>query len=146
MLQQKIACHTFLCLSQPRPLWKWILKTQDMPKQLVLFNVYLPTVTLYIKWDQFLIVHVALTTPSHQVPSKFMLVFKRLRLNPFETMTFLTLKVVLGDNPTRLKTIQTIFKSKLSNSTLKDIEILLSQLSVCYQKKSLSTYSSALWL
>ena len=87
-----------------------------------------------IQWDQFIIVHVTLPTPSHQVPSNFMLAFKILHLNLLNIVTLLTLKVVLGDQPTRLKK-STIFISKLSNSTLTEIGILLSQLSVHLKKK-----------
>ena len=58
---------------------------------------------------------------------KFMLVFKRLHMNLLNIVTLLTLKVFLGNHPTRLKTISTIFKSKLSKSTLKETEIFLSQ-------------------
>ena len=32
MLESKIACHNFPCLSQPRPLWNWLMETRDMPK------------------------------------------------------------------------------------------------------------------
>ena len=43
---------------------------------------------------------------------KYMLNFKRLQLNLVNVLTLFTFKVVLGDHPTRLKTIQTILKSK----------------------------------
>ena len=56
-----------------------------------------------------------------------------LRLNLLNIVTLLTLKVVLLDHSTRLKTISTIFKYKFSNSTLKATGILLSQLPVSYQ-------------
>ena len=48
---------------------------------------------------------VILPTPSHQVPSNFKLVFKELHMNHFNIVTLLSLKVVLGDPPTRIKTI-----------------------------------------
>ena len=32
MLQSKIACQNFICLSQPRPMWNWLMETQYMPK------------------------------------------------------------------------------------------------------------------
>ena len=105
MLQSQITCHTFLCLFQPRPLWNWLTETRDMSKELGLFYVIFLTVTLYIKWDQFIIVQVTLPTSSHQVPSNFMLVKKRLHLKPLSIVTLLTLKVVLGDHPNRLKQI-----------------------------------------
>ena len=37
MLQSQISCHTFLCLSQLRPLWNWLIETRDMTKKWVLF-------------------------------------------------------------------------------------------------------------
>ena len=83
-----------------------------MTKELVLFYVFLPTGTLYIRWDQFIIVHVILPIPYNYVPSKFMLVFKRLHLDILDNVTLFTLRVVLGYHPTRLKTIQTILESK----------------------------------
>ena len=79
------------------------MKTRDTPKELGLFYVIFQTVTLYILWDQFINVQVTLTTPSHQVPLHFMVVLKRLHLNLLKIVTLLTLKVVLGDHPTRLK-------------------------------------------
>ena len=103
ILQSQIACHTFLFFHQPRPLQNWIIKTRDMHKQLELFYVVLLTVTLYIKWDHFIIVQATLTTPSHQAPSNFMLDLKSLRPNLLNIMTLLTLKVVLGDHRIRLK-------------------------------------------
>ena len=112
MLQSQILCHIFLYLSQPRTLWNWLIETRDMPKELLLFYVSLLTVTLYIQWYQFIIVQVTLTTPSHQDLSNFMLSFKRLRLNLLNIVTLLTVRVVFGDHPTRIKTISTIFKSK----------------------------------
>ena len=78
---------------------------------------------------------VTLPTPSHHVTSNFMLAFKKLRQNLLNIVTLLTLKVVLGYHSTRLKTILTIFKSKLSKSTLTDTGILLYQLSVYFQNK-----------
>ena len=45
------------------------------------FHVVLLTFTLYIQWYQFIIFQVTLTTPSHQVLSSYMLVFKILHLN-----------------------------------------------------------------
>ena len=37
MFQSQIACHTFLCLYQPRSLWNWLTETWDMPNELGLF-------------------------------------------------------------------------------------------------------------
>ena len=68
MLQTKIACYTFLCLYQPIPFWNWLMETRDMPKKLGLFYVDLLSVTLYIQWEQFIIVQVTIPTPYNQVP------------------------------------------------------------------------------
>ena len=72
-----------------------------MPKELGLSYVVFLTVRLYVQLDQFIIVQVTLPTLYHQVPSSFILVFKRLYLNLLNIVTLLTLKVVLGDHPTR---------------------------------------------
>ena len=60
-----------------------------MLNELGLFYVAFLTVPLCIQWDQFIIVQVTLTTPSHHVPSSFMLDFKRLRLKLFNIVTLL---------------------------------------------------------
>ena len=65
MFLLQISCHTFPYLSQPRPLWNWLMETRDMPNELVFFYVVLLTVTLYIQWDQFIIFLVTLPKPSH---------------------------------------------------------------------------------
>ena len=77
MFQSQIACHTFLCFSQPRPLQNLLMKTRDMPKELGLFYVAFKTVRLYIQLDQFIIVQVTLPTLYHQVPSSFILVSRK---------------------------------------------------------------------
>ena len=76
-----------------------------MPKKLGLFYVAFLTSPLYIKWYQFIIFQATLPTPSHKMPSNFMLVFKRLRLKILNIVTLLTLRVVLGDHPTGQKNI-----------------------------------------
>ena len=106
-----------------------------MPKELRLFYASLPNIQLYIQLDHFIIVQVTLPALSNQVNSNFMLVLKRLHLNLLNIVALLTFKVVLGDHHTRLKKILTIFKSKLSRSTLTETRILLFQLSVDFQKK-----------
>ena len=126
ILKSKIACHNFLCLSQPRPLWNWLMETRDMPKELGLFYDTFLTVQLYIQWDQFIIFQVTLPKISHQVPSSFIFVFKRLHLNLLNIVNSLTLRVVLGYHHTRLKTILAIFNSKLPRSTLIETIIFLS--------------------
>ena len=128
MLQSQISCHTFLCLYPPSTLWNCLM-------ELGLFYDSFLTVWLYIQLDPFVIFQVTLPILYHQVPSSFILVFKRLHLNLLNIVTLLTLKVVLGDQPTRLSTILTIFNSKLSRSILTDTRILLSQLSVDFQNK-----------
>ena len=74
MLQSQIECENFLCLSQPRPLWNWLMETRDMSKELGLFYVALLTVKLYIQLGQFIIAQVTLLTLYHQVPSNFILI------------------------------------------------------------------------
>ena len=110
ILKSKVACHNFLCFSQPRPLWNWIMETQDIPKELGLFYVALLTVWLYIQLEQFIIVQVTLPTLYHHMPSIVILIFKMLHLNLLNIVTLLTLKVVIGDHHTRLTTILNIFK------------------------------------
>ena len=76
--------------------------------------------------------------PSNTISSgdlKFYVGFQKLLLNLLNIVTLLTLKVILVDHPTRLKTILSIFKCKLSKSTLAKIIIFLSQLSVHFQNK-----------
>ena len=51
----------------------------------------------------FIIVQVTLPTPYHQLPSNFMLVFRRLHMNLLNIVALLNLKVLIGDHPTRLK-------------------------------------------
>ena len=121
------------------------METQDIPKELGLFYVDFLTVQLYIHLDQFIIFQFTLPTLYHQAPSSFILVLKMLHLNLLNTVALLTLKVVLGYHPTRIATILTIFKPKVSISILTDTRILLSQLSVDLNKNSLSTYSSTFW-
>ena len=118
------------------------METQDMPKELGLLYFAFLIIQLYIQLDQFIIIQVNLPTPYHQVPSNFILVFKMLHLNLLIIVTLLTPKVVIGDHSTRLATILTIFNWKLSISILTETRILLSQLSVEFQKNSLSTDSS----
>ena len=106
-----------------------------MTKELGLFYVAFLTFRLYIQLDQFIIFQFTLPKLYHQDPSSFILVFKRLHLKLLNIVTLLTLKVVLGDHPTRLATILTIFDSKLSRSILTETIILLSELSVESQNK-----------
>ena len=40
MLQSQIICHTFICLSQPRPLRNCLMETRDIPKELGLIYVF----------------------------------------------------------------------------------------------------------
>ena len=111
------------------------METREMLKELGSFYVAFRTVQLYTHLEQFIIVQVTLPTLYHQVPSSLIFIFKRLRLNLLNIVTFLTLKVVLGDHPNRPATILTIFNSKLSRSILTETRILLSQLSVDFQNK-----------
>ena len=70
------------------------METLDIPKELGLFYVTFLNVPLYIQWDQFIIFQVTLPTPYQQVPSNFMLAFKRLCLNLLNIVYFLNLKVL----------------------------------------------------
>ena len=145
MLQSQIACHTFLCLSPPRPLWNWIMETQDITKLLGLFYVAFLTVQLYIQFGQFIIVQVTLPTLYNQAPSSFILFVKSLHLKLLNILTLLTLKVVLVDHSTRVAKFLTIFTSKLSRSILTEKIISLSKLSVDFQNKlSLNLFISVL--
>ena len=122
------------------------MKSLYMPNKLGLFYVIFLSVPLNILWGEFIIVHVTLPTPSHQVTSKFMLAFKMLFLKLLNIMPLLSLKVVLGDHPTRLKTISTIFKSKLSKSTLTETKKYCYPNCLCtFKTKYLSAYSPAFW-
>ena len=60
MLESKIACHTFISFSQPRPIQNWLIAMGDISKELGFIFVILKTVPLYIKWDEFIIVQVTL--------------------------------------------------------------------------------------
>ena len=110
MLLSQISCHTFLCSSQPTPLWNFLKKTGDMSKELGLFDVISLIIPFYIQRDLFIIVQVTLPTLSHMVPSNFILILKRLPMILFEIVILLTLRVVLGDRPNRPKRIYTVFK------------------------------------
>ena len=118
-----------------------------MPKELgSLYFVFL-TITLYISWDQFIIVQLTLPSPSNWVPSKFMLVFKRLYLNLLKIVTLLTSKIVLSDYPRDSKQFRLSSNKFLSKSTLKERRILLFQLSVTYHNRIyLSLFISALFM
>ena len=134
----KNACHTFLCFSPLRPLWNWLTETWYMPKELVLFYVAFLTVRIYINLDHFIIVQVNLPTLYHQVPSSFILVFKRLHPNLLNIVTFFTIQEVLGDHLTRLTTILTIFHPKLSGSILIETITLLPPFFSGLSKQTLS--------
>ena len=89
------------------------METRYMPKELGLFCVIFLTDPLYIQWIQIIIVLVTLPITCHWVPLNLMWVLKRLHMNLLKIVIFLTLKIVLGYNPTGLKKIQTISKSKV---------------------------------
>ena len=67
-LLPQMLCPAFIYLYQPRSLLNWIIETRDVPNELGLFYVVLPTVPLYVQWYQFVIFQIALPTPSHWVP------------------------------------------------------------------------------
>ena len=68
------------------------------------------------------------------VALKFYVGFQKVTSEPHEMLPLLNLRVVLGDHPNRPKTILTILKPEFSKSTLTETGILLSQMSVPYQK------------
>ena len=132
MLQSQITCHTFLCLFQPRPLWNWLTETRDMSKELGLFYVIFLTVTLYIKWDQFIIVQVTLPTSSHQVPSNFMLVKKSYIWNPWVLWLCWPSRSFLEITLTDSNKSRPSSDIKFPNTNIKETGILLLQLYVTY--------------
>ena len=74
--------------------------------------------------------------PSNTILSgnlKFYVGFQKVKSEPLEHCDFVDLQVFLEYQPTKLKTVSTIFNWKLSASTLTEIVILLSQLSVNFQ-------------
>ena len=145
MLQSQIACHTFLCLSPPRPLWNWLMETLDMPKGLGLFYLAFLTVPLYIQLYQFIIVQVTLPTQYHPVPSSFILVSRKLHLNLLNIVVMLTLKVVLGDHPIRLATILTIFSLNFQNQSSSRQESCCPNCMWTFKANSASADSSTFW-
>ena len=76
--------------------------------------------------------------PSNTILSsslKFYISSKILHTNLFNIVTLFDLKVVLGDHPTRLVTILTIFTPKFSRLHLTETGILLSPFSVDFQNE-----------
>ena len=120
----------FLCLSQPSPMWNWLMATHDIPKELVLLYIVFLNDPLYIQWDQFITVQITFPIKYNLVTLNDILVFKRLCMNLLNIVILWILKVVLGGHPVRLRTIWTIFKSKLSKGTIHKKVILWFQLSV----------------
>ena len=112
-----------------------------MPKELGLFDVTFLTVSLYIQWDQFIIVQVALPTLFHQSPWHFMLDIKRLRMNLLNIVTLLNLKAVLGDHPTILKKSRLFSNRKFQNQNSKRQGYCCPSCLWTF-KKNLSAYSS----
>ena len=100
MLQSQILCHTFICLSQPRPLQNVPTGSTGHAQGIGIIYVDFLTVPLYIQWDQLIIVQVTLPKPYHQVSTNFILDFKSICLNLINMLTLLTLKAVLGYHPT----------------------------------------------
>ena len=76
-----------------------------------------------------------LPTPSHQVPSNFMLDFKRLRLNHQTLWLCWPSRLLLEITPPDSKRSWLSSNRNLSKSTLTETRILLYHLSVCYQNK-----------
>ena len=103
---------------------KWLMETLDIPKEWGIFYVTFLNIPLYIRWDQVIIIQFTLPTPSHQVPSNVLLVFKVLHLNLSNIVVLSPLKVILKDHPNIIKNIYTIFKLNLSNLTIRETGIL----------------------
>ena len=76
---------------------------------------------------------------------KFYVGFKKLHMNLLNIVTMLTLKVVLGDHLTRLKTILTILKYKFVKANPHRDKNTVVPTVCALSKKYLSTYSSAFW-
>ena len=91
-----------------------------------------------------IIVQVTLPIPSHSVTSNCILVFKILHLNILNIVILYNLRVFLGDHPTILVKNYTIFKAKLSKSTLEETNILWFQLCVVSKMEYLTVYLSVL--
>ena len=88
MSESKIACHTFLCLLQPKPTQNWPIETEEMPKESGLFDIVFLPAPLYIQWYQFIILQITLPIPSHLVPSNVLMVFKKVTYEPLEHCGF----------------------------------------------------------
>ena len=86
--------------------------------------------------------------PSNTISSgalKFYIGLKMLHLNLLNIVTLLTLNVVLGDHPTRLATILTIFTRRIQDQSSQKQEYCCLNCLWTFKKSSLSTYSSAFW-
>ena len=142
MLQSQIECDNVLCLYQSRPLWNCTMETRYIPKEFRLCSVTFLTVQLYIQWDQFIIFQVTLPTPSHKVPSNFMLVLKLLHLTLLNIVTLLNLKVVLGDHHNRPKNLDYIHIKNCQSQLSKRQEYCCPNCLWNLKTKSLPKYSS----
>ena len=145
MLQSQISCNTFLCFSQPIPLWHCIMETRDIPKELGLFYVALLTVLLYIQWEQFNIFQVTLPTPSHQVTSNFMSFFQGLHMKLLNIVTLLTwgsfLEITLPFSKIYWISSNINFQIQPSNRQ----KYYFTNFLWTFKTKNVSTYSSAFW-
>ena len=92
------------------------------------------TFLLYILQNQFISIQVTLSVPFHRVPLNVMLLFKKLRLNLLKNVILLTLKVVIGGHPIGYRTFWTVYRLRLSKSTLPETKIFWFQLFVIYRK------------
>ena len=145
MLWSQIACHTFICLSQTRPLWKWPMETRDMHKELGLCYVAFLTIGLYIQLYQFIIVQVNLPTLYHQVTSSFILVLKVYIWTSWTLWLYwpsrLFLDITIPDS-------QQSWLSSTQNCQYQSSQRLESCCPNCLwtlKTNSLSTFSSAFW-
>ena len=86
-----------------------------------------------------------LSNTISSVALKFYACFKKVTSEPIEHCDFLTLKVIIGDHHTRLKTILTIFKYKFVKVN-PHIDKIVAVLTVCAlsKNKSLNLFISVL--
>ena len=98
-------CHTFLCFLPTKATVKLANNNTGHLQEIEIILCRFPNCTIIYT---VVPVYHCTSHPSNTISSgalKFLRVFKRLHLNVLNIATFLALNVVLGDHPTRLKTI-----------------------------------------
>ena len=83
ILVSQIVCHTFLCSSQPRPMW---LANGNMGHAQVIGIILcsFPNCPIIYPVGTVYYFQITLPTPFHRVPSNVMLVFKKFTSEPLE--------------------------------------------------------------